>query len=178
MDRYVLVDQLKLNHEGLFDFKEFYKVLGDWFFEKGYDRYEKLNEEIEGENGKSIVIELRNWKKLSDYYRHRFKIRIYVTDMKDVEVEIDGEKKKYNQGKIQIVIDSYNETDWINKWNDRPFHYFLRVLFDKYIYKRYTEIHENAMIADVNDLHSKLKNYLNQYNYMSQYVHQWIRKNE
>ena len=95
-NRYIVIDQLKLNYEGLFNFNEFYRMIEAWFFEKGYDKEERMNEEIHTLTGKVINLELRPWKKTTDYVRNVIKIKIHVSDLKDVEVEKDNALIKTN----------------------------------------------------------------------------------
>ena len=51
-ERRLVVDQLKLSYEGLFNAAELYTVLSSWFFEKGWDWMETMNQEAVTADGK------------------------------------------------------------------------------------------------------------------------------
>ena len=46
VERVLIVDHLKFSYEGLFNASELYSLISGWFFEKGWDWYEKMNDEI------------------------------------------------------------------------------------------------------------------------------------
>ena len=164
-EKKLVIDQLKLNYEGLFEVNELFKMVDAWFYEKGYDKYEKKNEEQVLPTGREILLELRPWKKTTDYAKNEIRVRIFMHGVKDVEVEKEGAKVKMNQGEVQMVFDGYLETDYENRWENKPFFYFLRTLFDKYIYKGYISKFEGNLVNDVHDLHTRIKAFLNMYRY-------------
>ena len=42
-EREVLVDKMRLTYEGIFSILEVYKIMDEWFEEKGYDKREVKN---------------------------------------------------------------------------------------------------------------------------------------
>ena len=56
-----------------------------------------------------------------------------------------------NQGKIDLVFDGILETDYENRWEGKPLFFFLRTLFDKYIFKPYTTGYQSNCVDDVNN---------------------------
>lgn len=171
-ERHVVVDQLRLNYEGLIDFAALYTLINSWTFDMGYDRYEKLNEQTNTPEGKHLNIDLRPWKRISLYLTSHIRVRLFAT-LKDVETEIKGEKKTLQQGKVQIIIDGFFDTDWMGIWHNKAFLYFLRALFDRYLFKNYTERSYSLILSDVNDLHTKVKNFLNIYRYGGEFKGRW-----
>jgi len=164
-EREVVIDKMRLSYEGLLKITDLYKLVDGWLRQKGYDKREKRMAESITKTGKFIEWEMEPWKKITDYAKIVIKLRIIITDVKEVEVEIDKTKVKMNQGKADFVFDGYIETDYENRWESKPLFYFLRTLFDKYVFRSYTTgFHSNA-IADVNDLHSRIKSFLNLYRY-------------
>src|SRR3989338_3408616 len=94
----------KVEHSGLMDFKAFYSFASSWFKEENYDlEEEKYSENVSG-NAKNINIEWKATKKLSDYFKQEMKIKFEVKELVDVEVEIDGKKRKTNKGKVLVEI--------------------------------------------------------------------------
>jgi len=166
-EKKLVIDQLRLNYEGLFDIPEMYKMIDGWFYEKGYDKYEKKNEEQVLPTGKEIIIDLRPWKKITDYAKNEIRIRIFMHHVKEIDIEKEGAKVTMHQGQIQMIFDGYLETDYENKWENKPIYFFLRTLFDKYIYKGYTSKFEDRLVNDVHDIHTRIKSFLNVYRYTS-----------
>ena len=164
-ERYIVVDQLKLNYEGLFNFNELYKLVDAFFFEKGYDRMEFRNDEVVTPDGKQLLIELRPWKKTTTYSKNIVKIRFYVFDLKDVEIEKEGVKIKLSQGKVMFIFDGYLESDYDNKWEAKPMFFLIRTIFDKYIFRAHFNKFEKWLVNDVYDIHGRVQKFLNLYRY-------------
>ena len=66
VERDIVVDRMKIEYEGLFSARELYKLIDNWFFEKGYDKREKKSSESIKPAGKYIEMELEPWKKVTD----------------------------------------------------------------------------------------------------------------
>lgn len=161
----LVVEGLELSYEGLFDVKELYKTVDDYLKETAYDKVEKINAEYVKPEGKYIELTLEPNKKISDYVQYRIRMRVYITNLKDVEVEKDGKKQKLNHGKVYIRFDAILETDYEHRWEQRPLFFFLRVLVDKYVYKFYTGKYEGDLKTDLTNLHTRIKAFLNLYRY-------------
>ena len=140
-------------------------MIDGWLYEKGYDKYEKKNEEQVLEGGRKIELELRPWKKTTDYAKNEIRLRIFIDNMTDIEVEKDGKKVKLNKGDIQIIFDAFLETDYENRWESKPIFYFLRGIVDKYIYRSYLEGYKELVKQDINHLLTQIKAFLNLYRY-------------
>ncbi len=164
-ERELIVDHARLNYEGLFDASELYALIDAWFRDKRYDKKELKNAEKVRPEGKYVELELMPWKKISDYHKHEIKIRMIMNDLKEVEVEKDGRKVKLNQGLVQFVFDGYLTTDYENRWENKPYYFFMRTLFDKFFFKSYTSKYKQLLLDDVNDLMTQIKAFLNLYRY-------------
>ena len=163
VEKYIVVDKLRLAYEGLFSVSELYKLIDGWFRTKSYDKAELKNVEKVKPEGKFIEIELFPWRKLTDYAISRIRIRMIMTDVKEVMVEREGAKVKLNQGSIQIVFDGYLETDYENRWEQKPIFFFLRTLIDKFIHRGEIDKYEEALAEEVNELQNEIKSFLNLY---------------
>jgi len=163
----IVVDKLRIQYEGIFSVPELYQTIDNWLREKGYDKQERKNVEKVSPKGKQIELILQPWKKITDYAKIIISIRLIAQDITEVEVERDGAKLLMNQGKLSLVLDGWLQTDYESKWEGKPIFYFLRTVFDKYIYKPYTMGYEGAVGKDVGDLHTELKSFLNLYRYKS-----------
>jgi len=167
-EKKLVVDQLKLTYEGLFDLNGFYRAIAAWFYEKQYDWLEHRNYEQVLPSGKDIEIELRPWKKTTLYFKNIIRLRMRFLDVKEVEIEKEGVKININQGTVRIIVDGYLETDYEGWWEAKPMFYFIRTLFDKYIYKKEFNEYQGWLIHDIQDLHSRMQKFLNLYRYERQ----------
>ncbi len=165
VERDIVVDRMKIEYEGLFSARELYKLIDNWFFEKGYDKREKQSSEIIKPTGKYVEMEFEPWKKVTDYAKNVIWIRLIMEDVKEVEIEKDGAKVKLNQGKVHIVFKGFLETDYEHRWEGKPIFYFIRVIFDKYLYKPFTMGFKQGVKEDVVHLHTQIKAFLNLYRY-------------
>lgn len=161
----LVIDRLKLKYEGLFNFDELYSVIATFFFEKGWDWYEKMNEVLVTPKGKQIRIIFEPWKNISDFHKIATKIKVLVEDMKEVEVEHEEQKLRVNQGVIRIVMDGYVVSDRKDKWTEMPLKWFISFILDRYFFREHYKKAEDWIISDIDDLHQQMKNYLNTFKY-------------
>jgi len=164
-ERYIVVDHLKFSYEGLFNLAEFYNIIPTWFYDKGYDWYEKMNQELVTPKGKQIKLVLEPWKNVGDYNTIIMNIKIYLTDVKDVEIQHDKKTLQLNKGLIRITYDAYVVSDRFDRFVGNPLMWFMSVMADKYFYRSFYKRFETWIKSDVDDLHEKIKNYLNVYKY-------------
>jgi hypothetical protein len=151
-------------YDGLFNYRELFRIMDVWFREKFYDKWEKRNEQYMTPEGLCIETEFTPWKKVTDYFKIIIKIEITGTNLKEVEVEVQGKKQRMHQGKVSVKLTGYLVVDYEHKWSKAPL-YFLRDIYDKYIYWRITKKYIEATIEDVESLYNHLRSYLN----MAQY---------
>lgn len=163
-EKYLVVDQAKMSYEGLFDLNGLYRLIDSWFYEKGYDKYEKKNSEQVTPDGKQIVIELEPWKSITDYYKIIINIKLRGHNIKEVEIEENG-KKKVNQGSLFFIFNGYVMADRRGEWERKPWQWFLHVVFDKLIFKKHYSKAETWLLSDLDDLNNKIKSFLNLYRY-------------
>ncbi len=160
-ERRIVVDTLRLNYQGLFNLNELYLVIDKWFRERGWDKYERKNYEQVFKDGRQIEIEIEPWKKTSDYARAAIKINMIFTGIKDVVVKRDGYNVKMNQGKLLMTFMGYLDTDYEDRWESKAFLFFLRTLFDMYVYKIHTNKFESYVADETTHLYNTIKSYLN-----------------
>ncbi|MEK6939296.1 MAG: hypothetical protein AABX31_01065 [Nanoarchaeota archaeon] len=163
VERYLVIDRLKLMYEGLFNVDELHNLISSFFYEKGYDWYEKMNQVMVTPSGKQMRIILEPWKNMSDYYKLIVSIKINIIDLKDADVRIENSVIKTNQGTLRMVFDGYVISDRKSRWSQKPLYWFLSILFEKYFFKEHYGKAERWLKSDVEDLHSKIKTYLNSF---------------
>jgi hypothetical protein len=156
-----LILKEKVEHEGLFDFKGLYRYAHSWFRDEGYGgvNEEKYSEKIDG-NEKEIEIEWKAEKGLSDYFKLEMKLKFKISKMSDVEVQINGDKKEMNKGKVEIEIKGTLIRDPDNKWEVGPMYRFLRDTYNKYIIPGRVDSMNGRVEDDVQGFKEQVKAYL------------------
>ncbi len=164
-ERDYVVDKLRLTYEGLFSVRELYNLITEWYEENNWDKNEKKNFEAVEPDGRNIEIWMEPWRTMHAYVKKYMRVRIIMSKVKDVEVEKDGAKLKLNQGKVQMVIDAWVQTDLEASWEGKPFYFFIRTMFNKFFLRPMTSGYESELKADANQFYQKVKAYLNMQRY-------------
>lgn len=159
----IIVDHLKLEYTGVFDTKKLFRLIGAWFDRRQLQKLEAKDFEQDLPDGKYIEYEIRYWKKVTDYNRFTYKVRALFSGLKDVDIIEGGKKVRVQQGKALFYLDGYLEHDYENRWEVAPMLQFFRVLFDKFIYRLYTERFEQRLTYDVHSLYDTLERFFNMY---------------
>ncbi|MDP1728770.1 MAG: hypothetical protein Q8L27_01035 [archaeon] len=151
----------KIKHNGIFDFKETYRILFEWLIDKGYDLNEKgYKEVLQAGGAKEIEVDWDAVKKVSDYFKNQITIKFHPMGMTSVEVEVDGVKQKMNKGAMDIEIACTLLKDYEERWSNGPFVKFLRALYDKYLIRERVEQYEGKLIAEMNEFVAQAKAFL------------------
>lgn len=156
-----LIDGKSLSYEGVFNLKELYRLIDKWFKDHGYDKQEIKNWEDVSQNEKQIILEIIPYKKVSDYARLDIRIFMIFSKITDVEIEKDGIKFKMNKGRAEFYFDAYVVTDYEHKWETKPIFYFIKNVFDKWIYKIYMSTYDTEVIRDCTEIENEIRSYLN-----------------
>lgn len=162
-ERETLIDNYRIHYEGLFSVIDLYTLIDEYFEEKGYDKREKKNIERVTKSGKFIEIELEPWKKTTDYAQSSIRVRLQMKEVKEVEIEKDGVKVKLNKGDVSITMSAFLTTDYEHKWESKPMFFFLRTIFEKFVFGSYTAQYKAEIMNDFNLLTSQIKSFLNLY---------------
>jgi len=164
-EKRLVIDQLKLTYEGLLDVNGLIRTIDSWLYEKGYDKWDAKNYEQDLPTGKEVDMELLPWKKITDYFENMFKIRLRISNVKDVEIEHNGVKRIVQKGKLMMIFDAYQHSDYEGMWESKPIFFFFRTLFDKFVFKKTVAYYERWLVNDLYDLHSRIQRFLNIYRY-------------
>ena len=155
-----LVIKEKIEHTGLFDFPAFYSYAHSWFVNELYGVIEeKYSEKVSG-NKRDLLIEWKAAKKLSDYFKIEIAVKYEITDMTEVEAEIDGKTKKMNNGKVVAEIKGALIKDYESKWETSVFSKFAREIYNKYIIPSRVFAMNDKTGEDVKKFKEELKAFL------------------
>lgn len=150
----------KVEFTGIFDFAAFYGFAHSWFKELGYGVIEeKYSEKAKGDS-RDITVEWKASKDISDYFRYEYKLKFEIEGLGDVEVEIDGERKKSNKGKATVEITGTLVMDKDAKWETSPFNRFMRDIYNKYIIPARVDAMREEVANKARQLKEDLKMFL------------------
>jgi hypothetical protein len=161
VERRPVIEQERIEYEGLFKVKEVYQLLYDWMSDKGYVPVEKRVTESVTKSGKHIEVELEPYKKYTDYAKSVVRVKLHCSNVTDVEVTVEGHKRKMQKGKVQVSFDSWLETDYEHRWESQPVFYVLRTMFEKYVYAPFIGGFYKGVRDDTLHLKEQVKSYLN-----------------
>ena len=161
----ILVDEIEMEYEGLFDATDLFGLIDNWLKMKGYDKFVTVDQELVTPEGKEIRVIWEPMRWHTEYVRKKLKIEIAMRDVKEIETVIDKNKVRLNQGKIRILYSGVLHTDYEGRWEQKPIYHFLKILMDKYVYKGYTKDFEGEIVSDVDELKAKVGSFLNLYRF-------------
>lgn len=155
------------SYKGLFRFRELFRVIDFWLRDKFYDKKEKQNTKAELPTGIQYTLQFEPWKKVTDYYKIELRIELVASEVKELEIEINGEKQRVNHGTVEVRITGYLIFDYENKIEDKnkPFLYFYRHLMNFFVYKHATRKYLEMTVDEATDLENSMRSYLNTFKY-------------
>ena len=123
----------RLKQKGIYNFKDFYEFLYDYFTDENYDIAEtKYVEKVEGET-KDLEIIWNATKEVSDYFKYEINLTWVILGMKKVKVKKDGQEIYMDSGTLEIKFTASLVKDYENRWENNPFLKFMRGIYDRYI---------------------------------------------
>lgn len=159
-EKRLLLDGVSVDYSGFFDLLGLLKLIDKVTAEKGYAKNEKRREETVKESGKEFYLELRPVKRKRDFFVLMIKLRIEVHNLKDIEILKDNIRTMTNEGNVHILLDAWTTTDYEFRWEQKPLFYFLRSMFEHFIYKFHTDEFADELVDDTHYLRDEIKAYL------------------
>jgi len=159
----LIVDHEKIDYSGPVDVNGLLRMIENFIWERGFDKRQDKDFEQNTEYGKFIEWQISPWKIVTDYGRYIIKVRVLGYDIVKADVMHDGKKTKTDNGRLIIVLDGFVEYDVESKWETKPIFHFLRTIYDKFIFKSYTERFEQMLVNDVNHVRDQIEKFLNLY---------------
>lgn len=151
----------KLKYAGLLDLEQVYKFAYEWLRKEDMTTVEDLYSEKIKSSGKELEIKWISSKKLTDYFKETFKMKWRILGMTDVEVEIEGRKKKMNKVvELSIEIEGILEKDYSSKWEGSAFNKFLKEVYNKYVIPQRTDKKEDTVRDFAQSFKEEMKAFL------------------
>jgi len=165
LEKKSVVDGLTLNYTGTFDIEEFYKTVEDW---REFHRREKeIKKKLEKvtTSGKSIEWSVELWREIDQHNKFMTRVKALFSDVTEIESKKEGYNKRLQKGHALIILDAFLESDYHHEWIMKPWIYFLRAVFDRYVYNFWTERYVSKLRAETYDLHKTMNAFFHLYPY-------------
>ena len=151
----------KIKYNGIFDFKELYRVAYVWLTDQQYWVEERKYSEKIKPNGKEVEIMWIAKRKISDYFRFQLKVDWVILGMTTVEItDEDGNKLKVNKGALEIKVTAILEKDYENRWESNAMFKFMRGTYDRFVIRGRIEQHEDKIAEELGEYIAALKSFL------------------
>lgn len=157
----MLINNMKIAQDSIFDMGELYKNMFRWFETYEYDFHEDGYEESNTQAGKQVKFYWTAEKKMDAYIKYVIELNVFILGLQSIEIEKEGLKTKTHKGNIEFRITGYLLKDYDGKWSKTPFHTTLRYLYDKIIARKRYNIHEREFMTESKKLLDEIRAFLN-----------------
>jgi hypothetical protein len=156
-----IVKDLDIGYKAQFNLIELYKSLKYWFEVNGYTFYERAYEDVIKGGKKTVKIKWQGIKRIDDYSRLIVMINLKIGNYEIIETK----KEKLVDGNLKLSFAGDLESDYEEKWEDRPIWKFLRGVSDRFFTEKKRNMYENMLKDDTYDVFNKAKSFLNLYKF-------------
>jgi len=160
-EREVLIERNQVSYEGVFNFQELVDLIKQNGSDRGYFAITPRHSETISEQGKYLKYNLILDQKISDYAKINVMFEIEIRDMAEKNMEIRKKKKKMQEGKLDIFYTALFVTDYEKRFDVKPLFYFVRKLFEKYVFPSTMSQYEDKAKKDTMWIVHNIKSYLN-----------------
>jgi len=163
-ERDLVINGREIKYKGIFRYDELFSLINKVLVDKGYVKQEKKTEELVTEDGRRTYVELRPYKIKSNYVTLSIKIKIIMDKVIEAVKGYEGGKKKFQQGDLSIIFDSWILSDYRSRWGMKPFVFFWKGVIKKLLYKwPLEEGFRNELVDDTVYINTQIKQLLKSY---------------
>lgn len=157
-----VIGNATIKKSGIMDFTGVQKAISEWFSRYAYEAINKSHTEKKTPTGTYMESSWKAKRKVTYYVYYEITVDIWLRDMTDVAVEEHGGKIKRQKGRLEIVINSKMQKDWLKKFSDTKgeFKYFLKLIFERFIIRKTLEKLEDQLFYETNDLMAEIRSKL------------------
>ncbi|HLC88780.1 MAG TPA: hypothetical protein VJG49_01965 [Candidatus Nanoarchaeia archaeon] len=160
----LVINGREIKYKGLFRYDELFSLINAALVNQGYEKREKKTEELVTEEGRRTYVELRPYKIKSSYVTLMIKIKIIMDKVTETVKEYEGGKKKFQQGDLNIIFDSWILSDYRSRWGMKPFVFFWKGIIKKLLYRWPLEAgFRDELVDDTVYVHTQIKQLLRSY---------------
>jgi hypothetical protein len=160
-----LLNDERIQYEGLFDLSELYKHAHNWLTWRKFDVSEKQYTEKVKAAGKEIEIKWEATKYLDEYSAFKIKVRWHGFRINETEVKRGNETVSLLKGELNVFITAQLETDRQDYWTNNAFASFMRTFYDRYLYRSAIERLKAELWKVGWDFYNEIKSFMNLYRY-------------
>lgn len=152
---------MNIRYSGLFDFDGLYAAVVDWAKNYGY-LWHEMNYKHKVPSPKGAEQELM-WiisQQVTEYIKFEMIIQVHTWDHREVEVDINGQKKKLTNARIHILMEGTLTADWQKKFatggklGQKLGGWYFQRVYRREFYNHFDELHYRML-----NLHALLKKY-------------------
>lgn len=154
-----------ITYAGLFSLRGLYKTATGYLDQRGYGPYDAEHTEEVYEDGKQILITVKGSKKVSDMATVEWESRFTFIKCQPVTIEKDEIEVSMFKGTITIESEALLKTNYDKSFEQNAFWYFIKVVFDKYIFQSYLKRAQSQAKKDYSGFEAEIKDYLNMERY-------------
>jgi len=125
----------KMSYTGIFSFKDFYKFCYDWVIDEinvGLFSEDKYSEKLAGDV-KTIDVEWKGTKDLTDYFRERIQIVFAIKNMSQIKIKQEGVEIDTNKALVEVRVKGIMVKDYKGKFEMTGYKKFMRSVYEKYV---------------------------------------------
>jgi hypothetical protein len=162
----ILVTKARVGYSGIFSMDDFYRLMYDLFSGLGYDVEEAKYTTKKKPDGDVIAIEWNNFKKVDDYSQFKIWMKISISELEKVQVQIGGIPSTKNKGNVEMELKVMIITDYENRWEINPMLKFLKGIYDVYFYKSTFDTWKQKAATDMHTIENEAKAFFNMQRFM------------
>src|SRR3989338_4419929 len=124
-----------IRQKGYFDWADLLKSIRGWLKDEFYNVEETKHKHKPNEQ----EVEMSGFRKLNEYVKYYFDIKIRTENVAIVELIKDGKTVKTQEGNVCIELSARMELDWQRRFGGSEFLQSLQNFYHKYIIKQKIE---------------------------------------
>ncbi|HDP74047.1 MAG TPA: hypothetical protein ENN46_03785 [Candidatus Woesearchaeota archaeon] len=164
-EKNIVFEKSSIKYKGFFEAKQLFLIIDGWLKDNNYVKAEKTSIQKNNDSIMYAQHKLEPFKKVSDYARFIIKIDITLSDVESVLIEKEGQKIPVEKGEVACDFTGLLETDYQNKWDTKPIYFFMKTVFDKFIFRSERSNIDSELKGEINDLMNEVKSFLNLYRF-------------
>lgn len=157
-----LISNYVISHNGIFDFDGLFPAISEWYDNMNYAHFERKHSEKMTSTGKYIEANWVGEREVTDYVVFKINLEIWLRDLVEIAVEVDGQPVKRQKGRIELVFSCEFEKNYKDQFDDREgtFSHFLMKMYERYIIADQLDVFESKLIVETVDFINTLKKFL------------------
>jgi len=169
-------ERMIIKYKDIFDVKEFYEGLKEWFMGREWEAYDGdleqwetyYSERITEGNVKELFIRWRLSKvpPSSTYLKFHVDLDFHIVGLTDTEVIREGQKLKVHKGEVELMITPFLEPEYVVKFQKNIILRGLLELFTKRIYRKTLEDRKKELYQEIYILNNFIKQWFKMKRYL------------